>query len=566
MESKTYILVVDDSRLIREFVVETLMRQEGFVVAEATDGAEGVEMALANPPDLILLDLEMPRLNGFQVVDALQEQGVDIPIILITSHGSEAIAVEFFRKGVKDYLSKPFTADALYAAIERALTEVRLRRERDALTQHLKAANQQLVRRVQEMDILYRVGKSVTSLLAMDQLLERIMDAIFYTVGAEEASLMLLDEESGTLQPAIHRQRVAGHLQETGQRTAEELAADVAGSGAPAVTGAMLSVPLKLGERTIGVLGVGNRVSGQPFSKHEQQLLMALADYAAIAIENARLYEKVRQANQAKSEFVSLVAHELRTPMTSIRGYADMLLRGMVDSLTKQQAEFVHKIRSNVVRMQVLVSDLQDISRIETGHLRLDMRTVSLDQAVQDALETTQEQIKARHQKLTVSLPEDLPPVRADAARLTQVLINLLSNAYKYTPEGGRIRLRAWREGSFVHCAVSDTGIGISPEDQARLFTKFFRSENPTAREKPGTGLGLCIVKNLVELQGGQISVQSELGRGTTFAFTIPLAQPTPEVLEIASTPAVSSLSSASSPSSPTMIAHSLPVSPHSML
>ena len=557
MKSKTHILVVDDSRPIREFVIETLMRQEGFVVTEATDGAEGVEMALDNSPDLILLDLEMPRLNGFQVVDMLQEHGMDIPIILITSHGSEAIAVEFFRKGVKDYLSKPFTADALYAAIERALTEVRLRRERDALTQHLKAANRQLVQRLQEMDILYRVGKSVTSLLAMDQLLERIMDAIFYTVGAEEANLMLLEEESGTLQPAIHRQRVAGHLQETGQRTAEELAANVADSGAPEVTGAMLSVPLKLGGRTIGVLGVGNRISGQPFSEHEQQLLMALADYAAIAIENARLYEEVRQANQAKSEFVSFVAHELRTPMTSIRGYADILLRGMAASLTKQQAEFVHKIRSNVVRMQILVSDLQDISRIETGHLHLDLRTVPLNQVVQDALETTQEQIKARDQKLTINLPDDLPPVRADAARLTQVLINLLSNAYKYTPNGGRIWLRAWREGSFVHCAVSDTGIGISPEDQARLFTKFFRSENPVAREKPGTGLGLCIVKKLIELQGGEISVQSELGRGTTFAFTIPLAQKTPEALEITSTLAVSS----SSQSSATMIAHSIPVS-----
>jgi len=557
MKSKTHILVVDDSRPIREFVIETLMRQEGFVVTEATDGAEGVEMALDNSPDLILLDLEMPRLNGFQVVDMLQEHGMDIPIILITSHGSEAIAVEFFRKGVKDYLSKPFTADALYAAIERALTEVRLRRERDALTQHLKAANRQLVQRLQEMDILYRVGKSVTSLLAMDQLLERIMDAIFYTVGAEEANLMLLEEESGTLQPAIHRQRVAGHLQETGQRTAEELAANVADSGAPEVTGAMLSVPLKLGGRTIGVLGVGNRISGQPFSEHEQQLLMALADYAAIAIANARLYDEVRQANQAKSEFVSFVAHELRTPMTSIRGYADILLRGMAASLTKQQAEFVHKIRSNVVRMQILVSDLQDISRIETGHLHLDLRTVPLNQVVQDALETTQEQIKARDQKLTINLPDDLPPVRADAARLTQVLINLLSNAYKYTPNGGRIWLRAWREGSFVHCAVSDTGIGISPEDQARLFTKFFRSENPVAREKPGTGLGLCIVKKLIELQGGEISVQSELGRGTTFAFTIPLAQKTPEALEITSTLAVSS----SSQSSATMIAHSIPVS-----
>jgi signal transduction histidine kinase len=117
-----------------------------------------------------------------------------------------------------------------------------------------------------------------------------------------------------------------------------------------------------------------------------------------------------------------------------------------------------------------------------------------------------------------------LPPVHADPARLAQVLINLLNNAYKYTPEGGHIRVRAWQQDGFVHCAVSDTGIGISPQDQAKLFTKFFRSDNPAARERRGAGLGLCIVKNMVELQGGRIEVESQLGQGTTFVFTVPVA------------------------------------------
>ena len=195
MKSDVRVLVIDDSRPIREFVVEALGSQEGFVTLEAFDGAEGLEVILADPPDLILCDLEMPHLNGFQVVDTLRAQQIDIPIILITSHGSEAIAVEFFRKGVKDYLSKPFTAEEMYAAIEQALTEVRLRQEKNALTQHLATANQQLRRRVEEMDILYRVGKSVTSLLSTDQLLERILDAVFYIISAEEATLMLVNEE-----------------------------------------------------------------------------------------------------------------------------------------------------------------------------------------------------------------------------------------------------------------------------------------------------------------------------------------------------------------------------------
>ncbi len=523
-DTEVRVLVIDDSRHIREFIAEALADRRGFVMLEAADGAEGLEKILADKPDVVLCDLEMPHLNGFQVVDAVRAQQLDIPIILITSHGSEAIAVEFFRKGVKDYLSKPFTAEEMYGAIDRALTEVRLRREKETLTQHLATINQQLRRRVQELDALYKVGKSVAALLSLDQLLERIIDAVFYLIGAEEATLMLLDEEGGQLRPMVRRQRVPGEIRPTGHRSAEELAASAASAGSITTTGAMLSAPLKIGDRIIGALGAGNRVSTRPFSGHEQQLLMALADYAAIAIENARLYEAVRRADLAKSEFVSVVAHELRTPMTSIRGYADMLLQGMCGPLTPQQEQFITTMRSNVVRMQILVSDLQDISRIETGHMRLELRTVHLSEALKDALQATQAQIEARSQQLTVKIPEDLPEVRADPARLAQILINLLSNAYKYTPEGGHIQVRAWQQDGFVHCAVSDTGIGISLEEQARLFTKFFRSENPAVREMPGTGLGLCIVKSLVELQGGRITVESEPGKGTTFSFTVPVA------------------------------------------
>lgn len=523
-DSEVRVLVIDDSRHIREFVTEALAMRRGFVTLQAADGAEGLEMILAEKPDVVLCDLEMPHLNGFQLVDAVRAQQLDVPIILITSHGSEAIAVEFFRKGVKDYLSKPFTAEEMYSAIERALTEVRLRREKEALTQHLALANQQLRRRVQELDALYKVGKSVTTLLPLDQLLERVIEAVFYLIGAEEATLMLIDEESGQLRTQIRRQRAAGEIKPTGHRSAEELAASAARKGNITTTGAMLSAPLRIGERIIGALGVGNRISARPFSSHEQQLLMALADYAAIAIENARLYEAVRRADQAKSEFVSVVAHELRTPMTSIKGYADMLLQGMCGPLTSQQEQFVNTMRNNVVRMQILVSDLQDISRIETGHMRLELKPVRLHDALRDALQATQAQIESRSQQLTIKVPDNLPQVKADPSRLTQILINLLSNAYKYTPEGGQIRVQAWQQDGFVHCSVSDTGIGIAPEEQAKLFTKFFRSENPAVREMPGTGLGLCIVKNLVELQGGQITVESQLGKGTTFSFTVPIA------------------------------------------
>ena len=517
------ILVVDDSQAIREFVIQALMDKGGFIVQEALDGAEGLEMALAEHPDLILLDLEMPRLNGLQVVDALREHQADIPVILITSHGSEAIAVEIFRKGVKDYLNKPFTADEMHAAIDRALTEVHLRQEKEALTRRLSTANQQLQRHVQEMDILYRIGKSVTSMLSREQLMERILDAVFYVIGAEEAVLMLVDEESGRLRTQVHRQRVPGELRQTAHRSAEELADDAARKGEATATGAMISAPLKVGDKVIGTLGLGNRISSQPFTGHDRQLLLSLADYAAIAIENMRLYEEVRQADRAKSEFVSFVAHELGTPMTSILGYTEVMTNKEFGTLSQQQEKFVEIIRRNVERMQLLVSDLQDISRIETGQLLLELRPTSMTDVLNDALQATQVQVESRSQHLVLDVPDSLPQIQADPARMTQIMINLLSNAYKYTPEGGRISVRAWAQEGYVHCAVSDTGIGISPQNLARLFTKFFRSDNPTVRGIPGTGLGLSIVKSLVELQGGTIKVESQVGEGTTFMFTIPI-------------------------------------------
>ena len=248
-----------------------------------------------------------------------------------------------------------------------------------------------------------------------------------------------------------------------------------------------------------------------------------------LAIERTHLREKLRHADEATSEFISFVAHELRTPMTSIRGYSDMLARGMVGQMSDQQAEFVSTIRKNAERMEILVADLQDVSLIETGQLRLERKPMAFHCALDAALQVTESQIEDRSQAMTVEVADDLPHVYADHSRVTQILTNLLSNASKYTPEGGSIALRASvderEDGSVFRCAIADDGIGISEADQAQLFNKFFRSSNQAVRDMPGTGLGLCIVKSLVELQGGTVMVESELGKGSTFTLTLPLAR-----------------------------------------
>ncbi|HID54847.1 MAG TPA: HAMP domain-containing histidine kinase, partial [Anaerolineae bacterium] len=249
-----------------------------------------------------------------------------------------------------------------------------------------------------------------------------------------------------------------------------------------------------------------------------------LADRAAVAIKNARLYEEIHAANKAKSEFVSLVAHELRVPMTSIKGYTDLMNSGMAGPLSDMQKEFLTVIQRNLERMSSLIRDLSDINRIESGRMKFEFQDFALQTIVDDVLGSLRERIEARNQTLIVEMAEGLTAVHADPTRIAQVFANLVSNAHKYTPDGGQIVVRVKQGERVTAVTVQDNGIGISEEDQAQLFTQFFRSEDQLVREQQGWGLGLSIVRKMVEAQNGEISFESELGRGSTFTFTIPLA------------------------------------------
>jgi len=296
-----------------------------------------------------------------------------------------------------------------------------------------------------------------------------------------------------------------------------------AGRAAPAA----VVVPLLREGRPLAVIVVERQ--RRPFDAAAADFLVRLADHAAIALENARLYAALKAANDTKSEFVRTVSHELKIPMTSIKGYTDLLK--MVGPLNEQQDQFIGIIRNNVERMSLLVSDLADISRIESGRLNVELRPLDLRALLPEALSQSQLRaaIAAKQQTLALDLPADLPLVLSDEARLVQIVTNLVSNAYKYSPPGTALHLAAQAEGAAVRLSVSDQGYGISSSDQAKLFTQFFRSDEPNIREQTGWGLGLHITKRLIELLGGRITVQSASGQGSTFAFTMPVA-PTPAV------------------------------------
>src|SRR5262249_41901327 len=237
-----------------------------------------------------------------------------------------------------------------------------------------------------------------------------------------------------------------------------------------------------------------------------------------------------RELDRMKTEFVSQVSHELRTPLTAIKGFTDLLLDGDAGELNDEQQEYLNIVKSNVDRLVALINDLLDISRIESGRIKLDVTPLDVAAIVGSVVTMMRTLLDGKNQTLTAELPPDLRLARGDHDRVVQVITNPDSNAHKYTPGGGSIRISAENADGMVRIAVTDNGMGIPAEDVPKLFARFFRVDSSITRVIGGTGLGLSIVKSLVELQGGTVSVETELGRGSTFAFTLPIAAlPIPE-------------------------------------
>jgi signal transduction histidine kinase len=282
----------------------------------------------------------------------------------------------------------------------------------------------------------------------------------------------------------------------------------------------ILAVPIRLGEdKVIGVTLV-KRDNGESFSDEQSDLIERIVTRAAVAIENAQLYAAVQEADRAKSEFVGIVAHDLKSPMTSIAGYSDLMLM-TPDKLVDRQEDFLKRIRGTVKRMEILVSDLADIARIETGHFFMDEMEVTVGSVIEAVRDGAVPEIENRNHTYVEEITDNLPDLKTDYYRLVQVLTNLVSNAYKYTPDGGTITLTVRHVRDRIEFSVSDTGIGLSPEAIKNIGKKFWRSEDNYTRSQPGTGLGFSITRSLIEQMGSEIRIKSEEGKGSSFSFGV---------------------------------------------
>jgi len=271
-------------------------------------------------------------------------------------------------------------------------------------------------------------------------------------------------------------------------------------------------------DATQTVLQLDNRVINARFAP-----VVTVQDEFLGIVTIFRDITKEVEADRAKSEFVSTVSHELRTPMTSIKGYTDLIVSGAVGEINENQKRFLNIIKKNTDRLTALINDLLDISRIDSGKVRFEPEAMQLGEIVSDVIETLVGNAEERDQQLTYRIEAGLPEVNGDPHRLTQVFTNLVGNAVNYTTEGGKINVDVYSVRGAVRADVKDNGIGMRPEDMTKIFERFYRVDHPVVQESRGTGLGLPIVKLFVEMHGGRVWAESELGKGSTFTVILPL-------------------------------------------
>ena len=417
----------------------------------------------------------------------------------------------------------------------------------------LEARTAQLTRSVGELKALGEVGQAVSSTLDLETVLSTIVSRATALAGMDAGAIYEYDEARGEfhLHTADRLQdEVVTALRAGPIRKGEGALGRMAMAGEPAqihdiMTDAsyqsrlrevvlrlgyrsLMAVPLMRDDHMLGGLVVYRKSSGE-FDAAVIDLLRTFATQSALAIQNARLFREIEvksreleSASRHKSEFLANMSHELRTPLNAILGFSEVLSQRMFGEINDKQAEYLGDILESGQHLLSLINDILDLSKIEAGRMELEPSDFALPGAIENTLVLVRERAQRRGIRLTHAFDPHLGTIRADERKVKQVLLNLLSNALKFTPEGGRIDVRAALRDGVAEVSVTDTGIGISPEDQEAVFEEF-RQVGTASKKVEGTGLGLAISKKFIELHGGKIWVTSQVGTGSTFAFTLPL-------------------------------------------
>ncbi|MHB0878008.1 MAG: hybrid sensor histidine kinase/response regulator [Anaerolineae bacterium] len=522
---KERILVVDDEPDVLR-VCERILVSDGYIVRTVGNGFEAVQLAGAEAFDLLLTDIKMPGMDGLDVAEAARTVNPHLVCVTMTGYSTMDTAIEALKLGIEEFIIKPFTPQDLIAAVSRALEKERLRRESGRLRALLP---------------LFEANRVFMSTTDVDRLAHEVVGAAARELKADRALLLLAsgpqngNGASGDLRPtagqnvddagAPHWQAIATLAVQSDrpllfdQRQPHAL---LAAAGAAS----LLACTVNSKQGGVGVLIAVHDDPGRSFDEGDREFLNVLCGQAGIAIENAslfgelrRAYEELKQLDYMKSEFISIAAHELRTPLAILMGYAG-ILEGMVPSDVKQYATIILR---NAGRLRALMDEMLNLDALERGASLVRFEAMSLGEVVSEIVDDLRPLADNRRQRLELTLPTGEVRLTTDREKFGMVLANLLGNAIKFTGEGGTIAVRAGSHPDGVLVEVEDSGVGIAEGEWGRIFDRFYQVEDSLTREHEGMGLGLSIAKGMVELLGGHIWVESVVGRGSTFRFTVPL-------------------------------------------
>ncbi|HJR09591.1 MAG TPA: response regulator [Pyrinomonadaceae bacterium] len=584
MQSETQkinILMVDDSPT-NLLALEAILQAPDRNLVRAASGDEALRYLLDTDVAVILLDVYMPGIDGLETAALIRgrEKSRDIPIIFLTadSTGNRHIA-RGYSLGAVDYILKPVDPDILRSKVAVFVELFKKTEEIKRQAELLHEKNIELENaNLQRLGKLIELGQELAAERNPEQVLEKFCSAAREIVGAEHAGVGVLAENGRTLRYYCHCEVCESGDDENAspqasERLLEQLLAErsplrlseAAGTleaehlASPRVSmQSFLGAPILSPAHAYGWLYLTNKLDAEEFSEADERLAVTLATQVAASYENARLYTEAQRhaaelqqevaerkqaeeerarllireqaaraeaerANRTKDEFLATLSHELRTPLTAILGWAHLIRGGNLDESMLTRA--LETIERNARSQSQLIDDLLDVSRIITGKLMLDFRPVELSSIIEATVDTVRPMAEAKSIRVEPQLKTAHCMVSGDPARLQQVVWNLFSNAVKFTPEGGRVKVGLMCDERHVELEVTDTGQGINAEFLPYIFDRFRQADGTTTRKHGGLGLGLAIVRHLVELHGGTIRAASEGdGRGSTFTLSLPLS------------------------------------------
>lgn len=492
MSEPITILVIDDEQIMRDGA-SRILSKNGWGVITAMNGQQGLEVIQSRTQeiDVILLDLMMPGMSGMEVLDHIRAIDPNLLVIVITGYATVESAVEAMKKGAYDFIPKPFTPDQLRIVVRRALEKRTLQKE----AEFLRRERERSLR-----DIATEKSKIKTIINCMgDGVL--VCDSEGYIVLTNPAACRMLKlSESCLVGNLISQVNLDPEL----SKTIEESLKSVG------LSYTSVSQELSIGESQEIFL----RAHTAPVKDDQGETIGAVTVLQDIS--------HLKELDKMKSEFIAMVTHELRAPISAVEQQLSVILNRMAGDISEKQEKLLLRAKERTKGLLALIKDLLDLSKIEAGRMVQYKEPLSLQEVIQKVIDLMK--VEADHKKIDLQFPAPSqdPIVLADRTSMEGIFTNLISNAIKYTPEGGTVVVTLTEEGGFAKATVSDTGIGIKKEDLPRIFDKFYRVKSIETRQIVGTGLGLSIVKSIVDAHLGSISVESEEGGGTTFTVILP--------------------------------------------